>query len=527
MKGSQHVKHVPCGYCGSSNAGSIYTDGHFFCHKCHKHERGTSVETDVEVKPKSTSALTFQGDFTDFPTRLLREDTCRFWSYKYGEVSGKPAHLAYYLDENRKPVAAKVRFQDKSFSFIGEPNKAGLYGQWLWPNKGKMIVVTEGEIDAISVSQLQNNKYPVVSVPNGAQGAVKALKRSMAWLDGYDSIILMFDMDEPGQQAAKECAELFSPGKCKIASLPFKDANECLVKGKGDEVIRAIWTASVYRPDGVVNISDIREAALKRVEWGLPWFLEGLTKATYGRRPTEIYCIGAGTGVGKTDFITEQIAYDVVNLNKKVGLVFLEQPVGETAKRIAGKIAGKRFHVPDAGWTDEELVEALDMIADKVELYDHFGETSWDIVKQRVRYMKVALDCDIIYVDHLTAMANPSNERESLETLMKELASLAQELGLIIHLISHLSTPEGKSHEEGGRVMIKHFKGARAIGFWCYFMLGMERNQQDDDESQRHTTCIRVLKDRYTGQGTGKTINIHYNDNTGQLTEVPAFAGEF
>jgi twinkle protein len=40
-----------------------------------------------------------------------------------------------------------------------------------------MLTITEGEIDALSVSQAQGNKWPVVSVPTGAKGAVKPLRR--------------------------------------------------------------------------------------------------------------------------------------------------------------------------------------------------------------------------------------------------------------------------------------------------------------------------------------------------------------
>ena len=33
-----------------------------------------------------------------------------------------------------------------------------------------------------------------------------------------------------GQAAAKAVAEILPPGKCKIAKLPMKDANECLAQ---------------------------------------------------------------------------------------------------------------------------------------------------------------------------------------------------------------------------------------------------------------------------------------------------------
>ena len=105
---------------------------------------------------------------------------------------------------------------------------------------------------------------------------------------------------------------------------------------------------------------------------------------------------------------------------------------------------------------------------------------------------------------------------------MKEMASLAKSLKIIIHFISHLATPDGKSHEEGGHVSIRHFKGARAIGFWSHFMLGLERNQQAEDERERQTTTLRILKDRYTGQATGQLLYLGYDKETGRLFETAA-----
>jgi twinkle protein len=446
---------------------------------------------------------------------MISEETCRQFGVRIGQYAGKKAHMYPYIKDG-EVVACKVRGPNKEFSFLGDAKHPPMFGQNLW-DKGKKIIVTEGEIDALTVSQLQGGKWPVVSVPNGAQGAKKDMARQMEFFEKFEEIVLMFDMDEPGREASKACAELFPPGKAKIASLPLKDPNDCLKAGKGAEVIQAIWNAKAYRPDGIVGISDLYDELDKEIEQGLPWFLEALTKLTYGRRYGELYAFGAGTGIGKTDFLTQEIAFDVEVLKQKVGLVFLEQQPKETAARVAGKIKGKRFHVPDGSWTREERLEAVRELEGKVYLYDSFGETAWDVVQAKIRYMAHAEGIRIFYVDHLSAMADTSDERGSLEQIMKEMAGLAQELRVIIHFVSHLSTPEGKSHEEGGHVSIKHFKGARAIGFWSYFMFGLERNQQSEDEDDRSTTTFRVLKDRYTGQATGALIPLGYDRITGRL----------
>jgi twinkle protein len=469
--------------------------------------------------------LILDGEVKALSKRKLSEETCRKFGYTVGTSSkGNTVQLAPYFD-GQQMVAQKMRDADKNFVTLGDFKNAGLFGQQLWRDGGKKVVVTEGEIDCMTVSQLQGNKWPVVSVPNGAQGAKKSLQKHLEWLEQFEEIVLLFDMDEPGQAAVAECAPLFTPGKCKVASLPngFKDPNEMLLAGRGSEVIDAIWGAKTYRPDGLVRIGDLREKLRTPVVMGLPWFLPELTELTYGRRYGEIYGLGAGTGVGKTDLLTQQIDYDINVLKQRVGTIFLEQQPDETVRRVAGKMCGKRFHVPNAGWTQGELDEAADRLEaeDLLLLYDSFGETEWDVVKAKVRYMAVSDGIRIIYIDHLTAMADTADEKGSLEQIMKEMAGLAKELNIIIIFVSHLTTPEkGKSHEEGGRVTIRHFKGSRAIGFWAHYLFGLERDQQAEEERLQQITTFRVLKDRYTGQATGKVLYLGYTAETGKLFPI-------
>ena len=459
------------------------------------------------------------------PKRGISQRTCEKWGYGLGQ-DRKDAwvQVAPYYEGNEM-VAQKLRYPDKSFKFIGEPKRAGLFGQHLWKDGGKKLVITEGEIDALTVSQLQDNKWPVVSVPNGAQGAPKDLAKQLQWLNKFDEVVLMFDNDEPGKKAAQDCVALFPPGRCKVAYLPLKDPNEMLQAGRGQEVIQAIWNAQTVSPAGALTLKDLREDILKVPEEGLPWCLPTMTTLTHGRRHGEVYTLGAGTGIGKTDLLTQQIMFDVTMLRQPVGILFFEQAPAETGKRLANKLAGKTFHIPDSGWTQQELVLALDQLEERapIHLYDHWGSANWEEAREVIRFWVHAHGVRLIYIDHLTAFAaGAEDERKYLEDMMAQVAMLAKELGVVIHLVSHLSTPEGKPHEEGGRVMIKHFKGSRAIGYWSHFMIGLERNTQADDPDVQSVTTIRFLKDRNTGQATGKVFHVRYDPVTSLLSECEA-----
>lgn len=456
-----------------------------------------------------------EGVAAAIPARKLTKQTCEKFRYYIGELNGQPVQIANYTD------GQKIRTKDKKFSVRGDLNNE-LFGRHLWRDKGKRVIVTEGEIDAMSISQIQDHKWPVVSIPNGSAGTRKALAANLEWLRGFEEVVLCFDMDAPGQKAVKECATLFKPGQLKVVSLPLKDANEMLVADRVDELVQCLWNANVFRPDGIVKVSDIREKVLTPPSMGMPWCLPRLTEETFGRRLGELCLIGAGTGIGKTTYITQQIAQDLLD-GLKVGVFAFEQTPQETVQRVAGQMVGKTFHVPDGSWSVEELDTSISHPTfDNLYLYDHFGACDWETVRERIRYLRHAHDVTIFYIDHLTAMAAAAQEEErvAIDRIMAEIGGLVKELGIWVLMVSHLTTPDGTPHEEGGRVTIRHFKGSRAIGFWAHFMFGMERDQQSDNEEERDVTVFRVLKDRYTGRSTGLKIKLSYDVNTGLLKEA-------
>ena len=510
----------PCPKCGSQDNVAVYEDGY---RKCFGMGCDFFAMPEGEyVAPKATPKVGVpmiplaDQEFAMLRKRALSEETCTKWKYGIAEYKGKKVQVANYMKDGRL-VAQKIRFANKDFLMLGDGKAAGFYGQHLWRDGGKSVVVTEGEIDALSVSQMFKNKYAVVSLPKGAQGAARTIKQELEWLLKFDHVVLMFDNDEAGQLATEEVCSLLPPGRVKIATLPLKDANEMLTANRGGELVSAYWDAKVFRPDGILSIGDVKDDCLKPMQQGVPWPFKELNDATFGRRDGEVYAIGGGTGTGKTDLFTQCIKHDAIDLDIRCGVLYLEQPPVETVRRIAGKLAGKKFHLPDAGWTTNELEEAITQLdqSGNVILYNHFGTSDWDVIESRIRYMVTGLGCKHIYLDHLTALAaHAEDERRELEGIMADLAGLAQELMFKLHFISHLATPEGKPHEEGGRVMIRHFKGSRAIGFWSHYMIGIERNQQD----RGSPSILRVLKDRYTGQATGFTMGLAYDPETTLLT---------
>ena len=101
--------------------------------------------------------------------RGITQKTCEIWGYGVSEYKGQKVQVANYRNRAGDLKAQKIRFANKDFSVVGSMKDVGLYGEHIWRDgrDGKFITITEGEIDALSLSQAMDNKWPVVSLPSG------------------------------------------------------------------------------------------------------------------------------------------------------------------------------------------------------------------------------------------------------------------------------------------------------------------------------------------------------------------------
>lgn len=518
---STFLRHIPCENCGSSDANSLYSDGHQFCFACNTHVKGDGTCSDAPSERKRMKEGLIQGHYQDLIKRGIREDTCRKFGYQVGEYKGRTVQIAPYYDASGALIAQKIRGADKSFSVLGDISNAQLFGANLW-NSGKKIVVTEGEVDCLSVSQVQGNKWPVVSIPNGAQGAKKAVMKHLEYLNGFEEVIFMFDQDEPGKKAAAECVELFEPGKAKIASLPMKDANECLQQGKGEAIISAIWNAKAFRPDGIISGEDLwEEVSKEEAVQSVPYPWDALNEKARGARKGELVTLTAGSGIGKSAVVRE-IAHHLLNAGETVGMIMLEENPKRTALGLMGIQLNKPLHLSREGVSEADLKDAFDKTvgSGRLYLYNHFGSSDIDNLVSRVRFLAKGCGCNWIVLDHLSIVVSglgDGDERRLIDNAMTYLRTLVEETGVGMFLVSHLRRPEGdRGHEQGAKTSLSQLRGSHSIAQLSDMVIGLERDQQGKNPN---VTTLRVLKNRFSGE-TGEAGYLLYDKETGRLSET-------
>lgn len=535
------VTHLHCPLCGSSDARSINTDGFSHCFACGEHWKDEDIDVgglDQETGPRMATKRQAAGLLTvdwegGIPKRGLTEETCRKFGYGWATYKDDDVQVAPYVRDGQV-VAQKVRTADKAFSILGEGKKMPLFGQHLWSGKGKMVVVTEGEIDAMSVSQVQDNKWPVVSLPNGAPAASKDLARAVEFLSGYEKIIIMFDEDAVGREAVEAAALVLPPGKVFVAHLPLKDANACLTAGKAQDIRNAIWNASPWRPESVLAGRDLKARA-KAYEGpkGLPWPFPGLSEALPVLPLHGVVTLVAGTGSGKTTLCRCLEHWIITNPDQdlnRIGIIHLEDDSPEqTALGIVGYHAGTRLDLDPHAIPADQFDAAWDETVgrDGVFFYDAFGSLDFDALLGKIRFLATSERCRYIVLDHISIVVSGldvPDERKALDVGMTRLTTLAKELGVCLILVCHLRRTNGKPAENGGEITLQDLRGTQAIAQLSKVVVAMERDQQAEGDAALLTT-IRLLKNRITGI-TGPIVKLLYDRKTGRFAEVPLSFGD-
>ena len=527
--------HLPCEDCGSSDALSQYDDGSTYCFSCSTYRHNKTKEVRYmdevkEVKEIKVNAGSIPAD--GIPDRRLTSDTCKKFGVKVIVKSGGIAqHIYPYYNKKGELCAQKIRtVEGKQFHCLGNMRQATLFGQNIFPAKGRHIILCEGEVDCMSIYQMQGSKYPVVSIKDGAS-AIRNVKENYEYLDSFDNIIICFDGDEAGRRGAQKVAEILPPKKVKIMKMPpdLKDANEFLKAGKVDEFNRLFWNAEDYKPKDIVCVSELwdrlQEFNQTRQYIPSPW--QGINEMLYGFRPTQVIVFASGSGMGKSSFLKTIMQHTLKTTNIRVGAFFLEEVAEDTTISLMSLEAGKNLRKPDV-WkeqTSEDLHKWFDECSagDRIDLFDGFDFDDVDLLIDKIRYLSKARDCKLIILDHITMVAEGSEENTTakLNRLMSELKKIAVDEEIIIIAACHLrkSANANKTHEEGGHVSLDDLKSSSSIKQLSDIVIGLERNSQDENKVKANTTVLRVLKNRDFGT-KGAAAAVVYDTETTRLVET-------
>ena len=529
----------PCPECGGSDPVQINDNGSAKCFSCQTYfrdyEKAMNGEPVSDFKTyKNNSMNNIDGEYLELRDRKISLATAKKYGVKAVVNSKGEIVKHYYPYYTANEISGyKVREPNKLFSWQGQAKESGLFGQQVFNSGGKYVTLTEGECDAMAAYELLGSKWPVLSVKNGAGGSVKDVKQNLEYLEKFDNVVISFDNDKVGKEAARKVAKLLTPGKARILTLSedYKDPNDMLRQGLHQNYVTAWWASNIYTPAGVLNLTDNLEKLINREKIeSVPYPWSGLNEKLYGMRRGELITLTGGTGLGKSS-ITRELEHWLLNETQdNVGIIALEENWKRTADGILSIEANERLYIEQIReqYGDDKYTELATKVfkgdnENRLWIHAHYGATDFDDILSKIRYMIIGCNCKWIVVDHLHMLVMSAafgDERTTIDNIMGSLSRLVEETNVGMILVSHLRRVEGnKGHEQGVTVGLSHLRGSASIAQVSDCVIALERDQQAEDPQEANTTHMRVLKSRYTGD-VGMATHLLYDKDSGRLREV-------
>lgn len=421
-----------------------------------------------------------------------------------------------YYSITGEVIGAKVRKKGtKSFRFEGNSDEVTVFGVQT-ANGDRHIIVTEGELDAMSASQMTG--YPAVSVPHGADSAVKHCKKCLKFLESFDTIYVVMDADEPGQKAQSKLMELFKPGKARAVTLPMgrKDPNDMLVANQGQLFKSQLFAGRFFLPVGITTKEDLVQRAVDLYKntdarVGTPTGYAGLDRLIGGWRQGELHTIAAGTGIGKSA-LSRNLVYRFADRGKAL-YIPLEDVVEISSLLFAEMRLGASL-VRQNSVDEETLTATLSDVLENILIYDQRGSVGVEELIDAIGYVVREHDVSFVVLDHITAMADglEMDERKALDACIKKLKfDIASALGVTVVVVSHLS--RDTSDKEDNVPVLSRLKGASSIAQYSDTVFGVSRKRDST------LMTIKTLKgNRVWGQWGEFTLEL--SNELHQLVET-------
>ena len=400
-------------------------------------------------------------------------------SYKIGEAGDRI--IFPFLAPDGTLVLAKGRKAADGEKPI--PTAAGcmpiLFGWQAMPANARTIIITEGEIDALSWA---GYGHWAVSVPFGGGKGEK-----QAWIENefdrllvFDRVYLSLDMDGPGQEAADEIAARLGRHRCVRVSLPFKDANACLVNGiSAADMQRALDDAAHLDPEGLRRPSDYTERVAK-LFWPEPDERQGYT-VPYGKLdgkllfvPGDMTLWTGASGAGKSQVTCDCVPH-WIKQGARICIASFEMPPARTLKRI----------VKQAGNVDRPPLPYLDSIMAFLDqgllIYEKVGKSGVGPLLEIFDYARAKYGCDMFVIDSLLRLGIASDDYAGQEKAVYDIVDWTVLHNVHTHLVAHAR----KGEKGGGPPEIEDVKGASEIGSNAANILTFWRNRDHEDKVQK------------------------------------------
>jgi len=437
--------------------------------------------------------------FEFYEHRGILKRTFEKYGVKTKFFEDTPIETAFFYPNG----SIKIRnMAEKRFRTQGDMKNVHLFGKNVYDKGSKStITLTEGEYDALSISQVIGDSGAVVSVRSSVTAKGDCIAEH-DYINSFDKIIINFDNDSAGQDAAKKVASLFDFKKTyNLCLTAGKDANSYVANDLSKELYEAWKGVKRYTPDSILSTMAEFKNALKttKEEKLVNYPFSVLQDKLKGIHSGEIVLVKGLEGLGKTELLRAIENKVLSETNYNVGIIHLEESNSTTLRAMAGYYVKEPLQDPEMPASDEEITTILEKIIgpneDRFVLYSAFDVEDEDKFIGNIRFMVTANNCRIVTFDHISWMAVDSegkeeDERRKLDRITQKLKKLAEELRFALIMVSHVN--------DNGQT-----RGSRYISKAANTVIHLSRDKTSSDDTERTKLHLMVEKARLAGSKEG------------------------
>ena len=313
-----------------------------------------------------------------------------------------------------------------------------------------ILVKCEGAYDCLALYQYGIES---VSVPSGANNRAW-VENEWDYLDTFKSIIICFDNDPAGRDGAIKLAERIGMWRCSLVTLPYKDANECLMKKvPAEDIIKCFTNAKELTPETLVSPDYFMEKVQNLFQmgtrlFGTPTAWKGLDNLLKGWRGSEITIWSGRNGAGKST-ILNQVILDLAAKGVRSCIYSGEMPPERYLRWAIIQHKENSSPLPIA------IADSIQWMTNRLFILNITNTIAPDDLLNNFEYAAQRYGVKHFVVDSLMKIAiNDSDEYNEQKKFVSRLTDFAKAHDCHVHLVAHPRKSASDS-DQPGKVDVK------------------------------------------------------------------------
>lgn len=392
-----------------------------------------------------------------------------------------------------------------------------LFGMNLVDTETKEIVITEGQIDSLSVVEAGYNN--AVSVPTGCNGFTW-LPHCWEWLQKFDVIIVFGDC-EKGQVTLFDYLHTRLGKKVKCVQPEdyqgYKDANEILLNCGGQYIIQAIDNARKQTSAKLKSMSSVMSVDINKIPAistgivEIDKFLDG------GFREGQVILQTGERGNGKST-VASQDVIEALAQDYNCLIYSGELPDFYVKNWLDRQLIGKEKP------TNSEIDKANKWYQDRLFIVDNEIDTEGTEAEAVLSVVEEAIiikNVKFILLDNLMTIVSSSDDEHLFRTqsdFVGKLCKIAKKYKVIIMLIAH---PRKKMGYGVGQFTNDDVAGSGEITNRVDIVMSYDRVYEKGQEIDPSIRQMSITKNRLSGKTTtaDTKIRMFYDEKSKRVSD--------